>query len=137
MKTQTPDPLAAPKLLPIHCPGPRCVGVLMFLQSTCRIRCFFRSRKSGALFLDFSLNAQKHLAGPKFHHRLGCLVSQSVTPRFEFCSNCWICLNCYMDTSNFLHGFAIIDISTYLSCYIDWSKLIHGFLYVVTGIFQN
>ena len=85
MKTQTPDPLAAPKLLPIHCPGPRCVGVLMFLQSTCRIRCFFRSRKSEALktfHLMFKSTSLRIFIEPKSNHRL---FSQSVTPRFDFC----------------------------------------------------
>ena len=46
---------------------------------------------------------------------LPCLVTQSLTPHFEFCSNCWICQSCYMDFSCF-----IFDIMMTYSFQIWW-----------------
>ena len=69
---------------------------------------------------------------------LPCLVRHSVTESlfFLFFSN-FICQSCYMDFSEFLHGFVKIDTCIYLSCYMDLSKLLHGFVKDVTQICQT
>ena len=83
----------------------------------------------------FCVVGDNFFIGPKSDH---CLA-QSVSPRFEFSSDCWIffevvtwiCQNCYMDFSKLLHGFVRIgtwivvtqmiqDYSTYIPCKIKF-----------------
>ena len=63
-------------------------------------------------------------------------VSQSLNPLVEICLN-WICQRCYMDFSDFLHGFVKIYTQSSISCYIDLSNLIQGFLWNVIRICQS
>ena len=56
-----------------------------------------------------------------------------------FCSNLWICHNCYiglfkMDLSRLINGFLWVATWICQSCYMDLSKLLHAFVKVCTYI---
>ena len=67
------------------------------------------------------------LIAPKSKYCLA-LVTLSLRPLAEFCSNCWICQSCYMNFAKLLYGFVKIDKRNSLGCYMDLSMLLHGFL---------
>ena len=64
-------------------------------------------------------------------------VRHLVSPRFEFCTNCWSDQSCYIDFSKSLHGFVKIDTWISLICYMAVSKLPYGFVKLVTWIGQS
>ena len=61
------------------------------------------------------------LIAPKSKYCLA-LVTLSLRPLAEFCSNCWICQSCYMNFAKLLYGFVKIDKRNSLGCYMDLSS---------------